>query len=105
MLSGASGTMMGMAGGMSGSSGMGGMSTGGHNFWQARQMSAGGMPHMAYASGHGQQQHDAKMAEKIVTELQVSTFFSLVKSFGRMYFADKQVVLLNFHFFNAFFMK
>ena len=63
--------MMGMTGGMSGSSamgsmgGMGGMSAG-HNFWQARQMSAaGGMSHMGYGSGHGHQQHDAKMAEKV----------------------------------------
>ena len=68
--------MMGMASGMSGSTGMGGMGgmasgMGGHNFWQARQMSASGVPHMGYASGHGHQQHDAKMAEKIVTELQV----------------------------------
>lgn len=70
MLSGAGGAMMGMTTGMSGPSGMG-MGTGGHNFWQARQMSAGSMPHMAYTSGHGHQQHDAKMAEKIVTELQV----------------------------------
>jgi len=70
MLSGAGGAMMGMTTGMSAPSSMG-MATGGHNFWQARQMSSGGMPHMAYASGHGHQQHDAKMAEKIVTELQV----------------------------------
>jgi hypothetical protein len=83
MLSGSSSSMMGMSGGMSGSSGMSGMSGMGgmgsmggmsssHNFWQARQMSAGGVPHMGYTSGHGHQQHDAKMAEKIVTELQVS---------------------------------
>ena len=77
MLTGSGGSMMGMSGGMSGSSSMGGMGgmggmTAGHNFWQARQMTAaGGMSHMGYGSGHGHQQHDAKMAEKIVTELQV----------------------------------
>ena len=77
MLTGSGGSMMGMSGGMSGSSSMGGMGgmggmTAGHNVWQARQMTAaGGMSHMGYGSGHGHQQHDAKMAEKIITELQV----------------------------------
>ena len=86
MLTGSSGSMMGMTGGMGSSSGMGGMSgmgtgMGGHNFWQARQMTASGVPHMGYTSGHGHQQHDAKMAEKIVTELQVRPTNSILCSF------------------------
>ena len=50
-------------------------------FWQARQMAATNShaavaanqynPHHSMGTNHHQQQHDAKMAEKIVSELQV----------------------------------
>ena len=100
----------GMTGGMpTGSTGMGGMGMGmsaagmnhsgmstGQNgmspaaaFWQARQMAATNShaavaanqynPHHGMGTNH-QQQHDAKMAEKIVSELQVRVRYTTKKA-------------------------
>ena len=74
-----------------------GTGMGSHNFWQARQMTASGVPHMGYTSGHGHQQHDAKMAEKIVTELQVRPTNSILCSF--LIFIRRAGLFLGFFFF------